>query len=329
MPKAPEHQETYQGNAKHFEIKNHDELVNKHPILAQAEKSLEELREKLGEIREVLTPQIQEETIYSNPEIFAFFEFLRQENLEEGELDFLLEQFGANLELPYGSRVVILGSGWGITGRRLAELRPDLYITHVDINPHILNMDTVTNMRQGFVNIKCLQADATDPKSLREILGNEPVEITSVGLVRYLTPLERERLVQNLVTIAPKGSKFVIREVNPPSMAHLKQTLFEKGIGYLHEESLRPHLRYTRFFAYYHMYHQKEPFASAIKEVNPDFDFEGFKQVIDGISQNYPQIDIEKIFGEVYKPKDLRHLLVLADLAGYDIKKEEILIFHN
>lgn len=311
-----------------FNLEHHDELVSE-PVLAHAEAVLANLRQTKGEIREVLTPKVQEAGIYDNPEIFALFEHIRMANLEPQELDLFLSQFTHAIELPHGTKIAMLGSGWGITGRSLAKLRPDLSIVHADINPDIVMMDRMTNNIQGFTQITSVVSDVTRQENLTKLLDTESLEVASVGLMRYLDTNQRRQMLTMLINTAPKGTKFLMREVNWQTMSALKSELDERGIGYQYESQTTPHLRYTRTFAYYYMYNAKEPMVSAIKEIDPNFDFEAFRQKIDELKKGYPQIDTKKIFGDEAGEADLRHLLVLADLAGHDLKQEEIIVFHN
>lgn len=312
-----------------LKLNGHNELVTSTPALSRAEEVLGRIRSARGELKEVLTPQVQEEGIYANPEIFVLFEFIRQGGAEPQELKFYLDQFTRNIELAYGSGVLFLGSGWGLTGRSLCEARPDLKVTHVDVNSDIVAMDRFTNATQGFSQISSVVGDAVSRDDLSRIFDAGTKEIATVGLLRYLDETQREAMLTNLLELAPPGTSFLMREVNAEAVQHVREFLHNKGVGYHYEAREVSHLRYTRLFAYYFMYHEKEPLRSEILKTDPDFDFAEFRAVVDSKKDHYPQIDTAKIFGEVSSPPDLRHLLVLADLAGHELKREEVVVFHN
>lgn len=317
------------------------ELIEESDILNRADALLSKVRERYGELRNVLTPDIQEELIYSNPEIFMIMEYMNIYNLNPDHIAILINQFQQTIELPYGGKVIFGGSGWGLTARALSKIRPDLLIYDADINPDIVSMDKATNQRQGFTGITSFVCDFTDINQLAKIFEQfGRMDIASVGLLRYLSPEERFRMVSNLLKISPHGTSFITKEVNLESMNSLTNILKKMGIPHYVATEKRNHFKFTRLFGLYAMYKGNEALVNAMKEIDPSFDFELFKDEIDRISHGYshkreiPNIDPQAILGDEYyryldphTPTSLNHLLVLMDLAGYDTHVEEIVIF--
>lgn len=306
-----------------LEVPNLFELPEIGEKFVQARELKSDIRARHNELGRIISLESQETHIYANPEIFELFCYL-EEHGNSGEFD-VLAQIIDELNVPVGTRAYVAGSGWGLWARELSTHRSDLKITNIDINPKIVKMDSDRNRRLGLSNIKSIVGDATKIHEFEQDATNGPPNFfTTVGLMRYLNTQQREETLDSVWKAMKTGDFAVIREVNYLSMRDCTRILEEHGISYETQVRQAPHLKYTTIFFYYYMYNKIAPVPETLKKDGFNFDLDDFKEAVDKARGYYPDFGYTTDDG---KYVDLRHLLVLTDLAGKEEKSEYIVMF--
>ena len=314
-------------NNPNEKIRSTREEVGDNAIFNEAFRVLNEVRRKHGELLTVITPEVQAGTIYGNPEVFELFNRLEGLDVEEYEfLSGVVEEY-----ISPDNTIVVLGSGWGMMSRGLARNRPDTKIVNVDINDEILSLDRQANQRSGFPNISSIHGDVTKIDDLESLIGKEPSVLAVVGLMRYLNSDQRRQAMEILNELCSKDGGVVIREVNYPSMRDCARILTEDGVPFEAYTNTKERMKYTAIFFLYFMYHKIEPIPSLFEKEGIHFDFNKFKESVDRAALDHPEFNgatrEAKSLDDQEHQGDLRYLMVLADLAGKDLKTEYVIAF--
>lgn len=303
------------------------EEVGDNAIFNEAFRVLNEVRRRHGELLTVITPEVQADTIYGNPEVFELFH--RLESLDTDEYSFLSSVVESYIAPE--NTIVVLGSGWGMMSRGLARNRSSTRIVNVDINDEILSLDRQANQRSGFSNINSVHGDVTKIEDLEALIGKEPSVLAVVGLMRYLNSDQRKQAMGILNRLCSEDGGVIIREVNYPSMRDCARILNDMKIPFEAYTNTKERMKYTAIFFLYFMYHKIEPIPSLFEKEGVAFDFDKFRESVDRVALNYPEFNgatrEAKSLDDHEHQGDLRYLMVLADLAGKDLKTEYVIAF--